>query len=110
MVSNSLLCHDTREQLYQGNNNNVEDKPKICSNSEPEMFQSNGADDEDSDKTLNSLVLPTELEFRRSGVHVGEGVWTKVDIARGEKLGPLEGEMRNTVEGPTTSAWEVMYK
>ena len=54
--------------------------------------------------------MPEKFELRRSEAQEGEdGVWTKVDLGRGERLGPFEGVMRSSVEGSGKCAWEVSF-
>ncbi|CAH1240036.1 PRDM2 [Branchiostoma lanceolatum] len=48
----------------------------------------------DFDAVPDSMVIPAELEVKRSGVSTKNGVWCKRSIPKGVKYGPFKGEKK----------------
>ena len=67
-------------------------------------------DDEDEDEhpvyIPEDIHIPEGFELRESTVFGGLGVWTTSSALKGEKFGPFEGKLRDSVDNPT-AAWEV---
>ena len=67
-------------------------------------------DDEDEDEhpvyIPEDIHIPEGFELRESTVFAGLGVWTTSSTQKGEKFGPFEGKLRDSVDNPT-AAWEV---
>lgn len=55
---------------------------------------------------LQDVDVPDDFEIRESYVYPGVGVWSRIHLPQGHKVGPFKGVLKSAVED-ASCAWEV---